>query len=87
MGSIYDPPTAPGEVYSFRVESQPQIIKGDFDNDGDIDVFDLDGFAQSWGSTKNPGGNYNECFDFNDDGKIDVFDLDGFAQVWGKTYP
>jgi hypothetical protein len=49
-------------------------------------VFDLDGFAQSWGSTKNPGGNYNECFDFNDDGKIDVFDLDRFAQVWGKKY-
>lgn len=86
MGSIYDPPTAPGKMYSVRVESQPQIIKGDFDNDGDIDVFDLDGFAQSWGSTKNPGGNYNECFDFNDDGNIDVFDLDGFAQVWGKTY-
>lgn len=60
--------------------------KGDFDNDGDIDVFDLMVFALSW-STGIGHPRFKECFDFNDDGKIDIFDLHEFAQVWGKKYP
>ena len=85
MGSIYDPPIAPREAYSFRVETQTSIVRGDFDNDGDIDIIDFDAFAQSW-STGIGHPRFSECFDFNDDGKIDIFDLDQFAQSWGKKY-
>ena len=65
--------------------STVQSHKGDSNNDGRIDVFDLDAFAQSWG-TGSDHQRFRECFDFNDDGKIDVFDLDQFAQSWGKKY-
>jgi hypothetical protein len=56
--------------------------KGDFDGDGDIDIFDFVDFADAYGSeTGDP--NYNAIGDFNDDGHIDIFDFVDFADVYG----
>jgi hypothetical protein len=56
--------------------------KGDFDGDGDIDIFDFVQFADAYGSeTGDP--NYNAIGDFNDDGHIDIFDFVDFADVYG----
>jgi len=82
MGPISDPPGAPAERYSIRVETS--AVKGDVDNDGDIDIFDFYFFSQSW-STSRGQERFMECFDFNDDGKIDFFDFYRFAQIWGTT--
>ncbi|GAI12678.1 unnamed protein product, partial [marine sediment metagenome] len=56
--------------------------KGDFDGDGDIDIFDFAYFADAYGSeTGDP--NYNAIGDFDDDGDIDIFDFAYFADVYG----
>ncbi len=72
-----------------RWEERPDYItvtevamKGDFDRDGDIDIFDFVDFADSYGSeTGDP--NYNAIGDFNNDGHIDIFDFVDFADVYG----
>ena len=56
--------------------------KGDFDDDGDIDIFDFAYFADAYSSeTGDP--NYNAIGDFDDDGDIDIFDFAYFADVYG----
>jgi len=99
----YEIPGGSKDLYPLiKPFSQGQSHKGDYNNDGRIDVFDLDAFAQQWGSidplsiyvATHPfeeivdmiNFNFNHYFDFDNNGKIDVFDLDGFAQVWGKKY-
>ncbi len=57
-------------------------MKGDFDGDGDIDIFDFVDFADGYGSeTGDP--NYNAIGDFDNDGDIDIFDFVDFADVYG----
>jgi len=56
--------------------------KGDFDGDGDIDIFDFVGFADAYGSELGDP-NYNAIGDFNNDGHIDIFDFVDFANVYG----
>jgi len=75
--------TIPGVVEN---NGQVNIVtngrKGDFDGDGDIDIFDFVDFADAYGSeTGDP--NYNAIGDFNDDGDIDIFDFVDFADVYG----
>jgi len=58
------------------------FLPGDFDADGDIDIFDFVQFADAYGSeTGDP--NYNAIGDFDDDGDIDIFDFVDFADVYG----
>ena len=63
----------------------PWTGKGDIDGDCDIDILDLDGFAQSWGGNIIYPCYHTRC-DFDNDLYIGILDLDGFAQMWGKTY-
>jgi hypothetical protein len=56
--------------------------KGDFDEDGDIDIFDFVDFADAYGSGVGDP-NYNAIGDFDDDGDIDIFDFVQFADVYG----
>ena len=56
--------------------------KGDFNGDGDIDIFDFVMFAAAYGSELGDD-NYNPAGDFNDDGDIDIFDFVLFAAVYG----
>jgi hypothetical protein len=66
--------------------------KGDFNEDGKVNIIDLFWFAKAFGSkcdcfTKAFGSkcgepNYDRIGDFNDDGKIDLYDLWRFAHVY-----
>ena len=51
---------------------------GDLDNDGDIDGYDLDVFADAY-AVKDPWA------DFNGDGRVDSNDLALFAASFGGT--
>lgn len=53
---------------------------GDFDNDGDVDGFDLAVFADAFGSSS-----YNPSADFNNDGYVNETDLAWFAGNFGRT--
>jgi len=56
--------------------------KGDFDGDGNIDIYDFVLFAQAYGSELEDD-NYNPVGDFDDDGVINIFDFVQFAGVYG----
>jgi len=65
-----------------RIGSGAAAMKGDFDADGDIDIFDFAAFADAYGSEVGDP-NYNAIGDFNNDGDIDIFDFVAFAEVYG----
>jgi len=76
-----------GEIISGGVTNDGTVTvvigrKGDFDNDGDIDIFDFVLFAAAYGSELGDD-NYNAAGDFNNDGHIDIFDFVLFAAVYG----
>lgn len=57
--------------------------KGDFNDDGVIDLKDLSAFALAYNSSSSDA-NYDACADFNDDGLVDLKDLSAFALVYNK---
>lgn len=61
--------------------------KGDFDNDGDFDGFDLSGILPAIGDSGNGLLNQREVFtgDFNGDGKFDGFDLTTILNYLGEV--
>jgi len=56
--------------------------KGDFDNDGDVDIFDFVLFAAAYGS-ESGDPNYNPVGDFDDDDCINILDFVSFAGAYG----
>lgn len=60
----------------------PVTLRGDFDGDGDIDIFDFVWFAVAYGSEEGDA-NYSPIGDFNRDGKINIFDFVAFAVMYG----
>lgn len=69
---------------SYPIEDSEVVVcmKGDFDGDGHIDIFDFVDFADAYGfEVGDP--DYNAIGDFNDDGNIDIFDFVDFADVYG----
>jgi hypothetical protein len=59
------------------------IIKGDFDNDGDVDNDDLALFIQKWLNTDcNTNNNWCGGADFDRDGDVDFVDFALFLQHW-----
>ena len=56
--------------------------KGDFDNDGDIDLADFVEFAAAYSSSTGDA-NYDVAGDFDDDGNIGLADFVDFAAVYG----
>jgi hypothetical protein len=69
---------------SYPIEDGEVIVcmKGDFDGDGDIDIFDFVNFADAYGSELGEP-NYKAIGDFNNDGQIDIFDFVAFADGYG----
>jgi len=69
---------------SYPIEDSEVIVcmKGDFDGDGHIDIFDFVQFADAYGSEAGDP-NYDAIGDFNDDGYIDIFDFVDFADGYG----
>jgi hypothetical protein len=60
-------------------------LKGDFNDDRQIDFADLDAFTRCYG-TITGDGDYDPNGDFDDDGTIDIEDLDQFSRVWGRVF-
>jgi len=76
-----------GEIISGVVTNGGMVTvvtgrKGDFNGDGDINIFDFVLFAAAYGSELGDD-NYNAIGDFNDDGVINIFDFVNFAAVYG----
>ncbi|HEX73550.1 MAG TPA: hypothetical protein G4N93_00135 [Dehalococcoidia bacterium] len=69
---------------SYPIEDSEVIVcmKGDFDGDGHIDIFDFVAFADAYGSELGDP-NYNAIGDFNNDGQVDIFDFVDFADGYG----
>jgi hypothetical protein len=59
------------------------LIRGDFDEDGDIDYADLDVIVASLGSVEGEP-DYNPQADFDDDEDVDDDDYNIFASNWGR---
>jgi len=62
--------------------SYPVTLRGDFDGDGDMDIFDFVRFASAYGSGEGDV-NYNPIGDFNHDGEINILDFVAFATMYG----
>jgi hypothetical protein len=73
-----------------RLFSPPQSVPwngyGDFNGDGQIDIFDLACVATHYGSSIGDPG-YNPGADFNSDGFVDYFDLLCSELNYGQNYP
>lgn len=61
-------------------------LAGDINGDGIVDVIDLLGFADAWGTVSTDAA-YNPLCDFNQDNSIDTLDLLALAANWGSSAP
>ena len=61
-----------------------QLLFGDQDADGDVDIVDLFKFRAAFGTVLGDV-NFNPAFDFNNDGKIDLFELFMFRANFGRS--
>jgi uncharacterized protein (TIGR03790 family) len=62
-----------------------QVLLGDANLDGRVDVADLSLLGAYWGTTGQSGGYMWSYGDFNGDGVIDVADLSLLGAYWGQT--
>ena len=60
-----------------------QKFVGDVNDDGRVDVSDLNVLAQSW-HTRSGDAGFNPSADLNGDGKVSIGDLNIMASNWGK---
>jgi uncharacterized protein (TIGR03790 family) len=61
-----------------------QLLAGDANMDGKVDVLDLTTIGAHWGATVSPGGDGWEVGDLNGDGIVDVRDLAIMSTTWGQ---
>ena len=57
--------------------TQPNVIIGDANNDGKVDIFDFNRLMIQWGNTGT-----NNTADFNNDGVVDIFDFNRLMIHW-----
>ena len=60
-------------------------LTGDVKSDASVDILDGVIIARAWGSTSNPGSNWDPRADVNDDNEVNLFDATIVALNWGKT--
>ena len=58
-------------VISLLLESEVQVVEGDYDGDGDVDKFDI----QALNADIRSGAASDMAFDFNGDGKLTIRDV------------
>ena len=64
-----------------------QLLAGDANMDGKVDLFDLTTIGAHWGNTVSPGGYGWYSGDLNGDGIVDVRDLAILGSTWGQISP
>ena len=57
---------------------------GDLDDDGDVDILDVQRIAYHWGSRAGDG-RYSQRFDGDNDGDVDILDVQRVAGRWGTV--
>ena len=72
----------PGPTLTFEVSGAVACNPGDANNDGVVDLLDLDILGRNYGQTGAACGDG----DFNGDGVVDLLDLDTLGQHYGDTY-
>ena len=58
----------------------------DIDNDGDVDIFDIQLVAARW-NTRTGEPDYDSLYDIDQDGDVDIFDIQRVASWWNKPIP
>ena len=66
------------DLYVFAVRRA-----GDFNNDGKVNIFDLQRMASTWNKQQGEPG-YDATCDLTGDGKVDVMDLQILANSWNR---
>ncbi len=64
-----------------------QLLAGDANMDGRVDMSDLALIGAHWGNTVSPGGAGWYSGDLNGDGIVDVLDLKILGTSWGQISP
>jgi uncharacterized protein (TIGR03790 family) len=64
-----------------------QLLAGDANMDGRVDMIDLATIGANWGDTVTPGGAGWYAGDLNSDGIVDVLDLALMGDSWGQVSP
>lgn len=64
-----------------------QLLAGDANMDGRVDMNDLATIGAHWGSTVSPGGAGWYAGDLNGDGIVDVLDFKILGSTWGQISP
>lgn len=64
-----------------------QLLAGDANMDGLVDMTDLATLGANWGSTVTPGGAGWYSGDLNSDGIVDMLDLALMGSTWGEVSP
>ena len=59
-------------------------LVGDFDNDGDVDISDVQAVAFRWNTTVGDE-NYDARYDIDGDGDIDISDVQAVAFLWNTS--
>ena len=71
-------------VHGWRIKETPRKI-GDINNDGYVNVGDLQLLVAAWSSQKTPpSGNWNADADLNTDDFVNVGDLQLLVAHWGE---
>jgi hypothetical protein len=64
-----------------------QLLAGDANMDGRVDLADLATIGTHWGQTVSPGGAGWYSGDLNSDGIVDMLDLALMGSTWGEVSP
>jgi hypothetical protein len=64
-----------------------QLLAGDANMDGRVDMLDLTTIGAHWGDSVSPGGYGWEAGDLNGDGIVDMRDLAIMGTTWGQVSP
>jgi len=74
------------EIQLVPYQAPDCVLVGDFDNDGDVDITDVQAVAFRWNTTVGDE-NYDALYDLDNDGDIDITDVQTVAFNWNSSCP